>query len=119
MNRILLTFSLLIFTSQLALPNTRDGSKRGLHDGHHRGHAAHQYSGSMKVVLRNNSPESLDKAYFHLFFNAFQPGSMMDVRSAPSVIRTAGWVRAFLNCPKTNGDGLKWLRSCQREAGGL
>ena len=43
--------------------------------------AAHHGSGSMKVVLRNNSPESLDKAYFHLFFNAFQPGSMMDVRS--------------------------------------
>lgn len=43
--------------------------------------ASHQYTGSMKVVLKNNSPEALDKAYFHLFFNAFQPGSMMDVRS--------------------------------------
>lgn len=43
--------------------------------------ASHQYSGAMKVVLKNNSPDALDKAYFHLFFNAFQPGSMMDVRS--------------------------------------
>ena len=43
--------------------------------------AKHQYDGSMKVTLKNNSPDDLTKAYFHLFFNAFQPGSMMDVRS--------------------------------------
>ena len=41
--------------------------------------AAHQYSGSMKVVLGNNSPESLDQRT-SLFANAFQPG-MMDVHS--------------------------------------
>ena len=82
MNRILLTLSLLIFTCatgaaqypgwQQAVDYTMDITVDT---------TAHQYSGSMKVVLRNNSPESLDKAYFHLFFNAFQPGSMMDVRS--------------------------------------
>ena len=43
--------------------------------------ALHQYYGQMKVVYSNNSPESLDKVFWHLFFNAFQPGSMMDVRS--------------------------------------
>ncbi|MFZ8836506.1 MAG: M1 family metallopeptidase [Flavobacteriales bacterium] len=43
--------------------------------------AQHQYTGAMKVVLQNNSPDDLDRAFFHLFFNAFQPGSMMDVRS--------------------------------------
>jgi len=43
--------------------------------------ALHQYGGSMTVTLKNNSPDALDKAYFHLFFNAFQPESMMDVRS--------------------------------------
>ena len=43
--------------------------------------SSHQYDGSMQVDYQNNSPESLDKVYWHLFFNAFQPGSMMDVRS--------------------------------------
>ena len=41
----------------------------------------HQYHGEMTVVLKNNSPDALNRAYFHLFFNAFQPGSMMDIRS--------------------------------------
>ena len=41
----------------------------------------HQYDGYQKVQYTNNSPDTLQKAYFHLYFNAFQPGSMMDVRS--------------------------------------
>lgn len=41
----------------------------------------HQYSGTMVVTYINKSPETLDKVFWHLFFNAFQPGSMMDVRS--------------------------------------
>ena len=41
----------------------------------------HRYSGTMTVTYVNNSPETLDKVFWHLFFNAFQPGSMMDVRS--------------------------------------
>jgi len=43
--------------------------------------ANHQYSGTMAVTYINESPETLDKVFWHLFFNAFQPGSMMDVRS--------------------------------------
>ncbi|MBM72254.1 MAG: peptidase M1 [Crocinitomicaceae bacterium] len=41
----------------------------------------HQYKGSMSVMYTNNSPDNLDKIFLHAFFNAFQPGSMMDVRS--------------------------------------
>jgi ribosomal protein L31 len=41
----------------------------------------HQYSGKQKLVYTNNSPDELNKVYYHLYFNAFQPGSMMDVRS--------------------------------------
>ncbi len=40
-----------------------------------------KYKGKMQLEYTNNSPDELDKAYFHLYFNAFQPGSMMDVRS--------------------------------------
>lgn len=43
--------------------------------------ASHQYTGSQKITYTNNSPDALDKVFYHLYFNAFQPGSMMDVRS--------------------------------------
>lgn len=41
----------------------------------------HKLNGDQKLVYYNNSPDTLTKVYYHLFFNAFQPGSMMDVRS--------------------------------------
>ncbi|MCW5911292.1 MAG: M1 family metallopeptidase [Cyclobacteriaceae bacterium] len=41
----------------------------------------HKLTGDQKLVYHNNSPDTLTKVYYHLFFNAFQPGSMMDVRS--------------------------------------
>lgn len=41
----------------------------------------HQYSGKQKLEYTNNSPDELTRVYYHLYFNAFQPGSMMDVRS--------------------------------------
>ena len=69
--------------------------------------AAHQYSGSMKVVPETTARNRLTKR-FHLFFNAFQPGSMMDVRSRTISDPTAK-IREFLNCLKMNT--LKWLRS--------
>ena len=40
-----------------------------------------QFSGKQTVRYKNNSPETLDKVFFHLYFNAFQPGSAMDVRA--------------------------------------
>lgn len=43
--------------------------------------AKHQYKGTQKAVYTNNSPDELTKVYYHLYFNAFQPGSQMDVRS--------------------------------------
>jgi len=41
----------------------------------------HQFKGKQTIEYTNNSPDELDKVYFHLYFNAFQPGSLMDVRS--------------------------------------
>lgn len=41
----------------------------------------HQFTGVQKLKYTNNSPDTLKRAYYHLYFNAFQPGSMMDVRS--------------------------------------
>lgn len=41
----------------------------------------HQFSGDQKIIYYNNSPDTLNKVFIHLYFNAFQPGSMMDIRS--------------------------------------
>jgi len=41
----------------------------------------HQFKGTQKIVYTNNSPDELDKVFYHLYFNAFQPGSMMDMRN--------------------------------------
>ncbi|MFI2741589.1 M1 family metallopeptidase [Zhouia sp. PK063] len=40
----------------------------------------YQYTGTQKLVYTNNSPDSLKQVFYHLYFNAFQPGSEMDVR---------------------------------------
>jgi hypothetical protein len=44
-------------------------------------HLNHQYTGNSRIVFTNNSPDALDKAFFHLYNNAFKPESSMDVRS--------------------------------------
>ena len=41
----------------------------------------YQYKGKQVLVYTNNSPDVLHRVYYHLYFNAFQPGSEMDVRS--------------------------------------
>jgi hypothetical protein len=41
----------------------------------------HQFSGNQTLVYDNNSPDTLRRVFYHLYLNAFQPGSMMDVRS--------------------------------------
>lgn len=41
----------------------------------------HRFTGTQKLTYTNNSPDTIKEVYYHLYFNAFQPGSMMDVRS--------------------------------------
>ena len=44
-------------------------------------HENHQFLGDQNLIYYNNSEDTITKVFFHLYFNAFQPGSMMDVRS--------------------------------------
>ncbi len=39
------------------------------------------YEGSEIITYTNNSSDTLRKIFFHLYFNAFQPNSEMDIRS--------------------------------------
>ena len=34
-----------------------------------------QYSGKQELLYTNNSPDTLKKVFYHLYFNAFQPES--------------------------------------------
>ena len=40
----------------------------------------YQYKGKQELIYTNNSQDTLNKVYYHLFNNAFQPGSEMDAR---------------------------------------
>ena len=43
--------------------------------------ATNRFSGREKIEYTNNLPDTLKKVFFHLYWNAFQPNSMMDTRS--------------------------------------
>lgn len=63
--------------------------------------ATNRFTGTEKLEYTNHSPDTLDKVYFHLYWNAFQPGSSMDVRS-----RELGKIQ--IAEPRRNSDGLDW-----------
>ncbi|MCP9199283.1 M1 family metallopeptidase [Gramella sp. GC03-9] len=39
-----------------------------------------QYTGTQELVYTNNSPDTLNRVFYHLYFNAFQPDSEMNAR---------------------------------------
>ena len=53
-----------------------------------------RFTGTQKLEYTNNSPDTLWKVFYHLYWNAFQPNSMMDVRS-----RELGKIRINNNNP--------------------
>ncbi|MEZ2413691.1 M1 family metallopeptidase [Muriicola sp. E247] len=40
----------------------------------------YRYTGTQSLVYTNNSPDTLNRVFYHMYFNAFQPGSEMDIR---------------------------------------
>ncbi|MFN3666002.1 MAG: M1 family metallopeptidase, partial [Sediminibacterium sp.] len=60
-----------------------------------------RFAGTEKIDYWNNSPDTLTRIFFHLYWNAFQPNSSMDVRS-----RELG--KTVLREPSRFGDGLDW-----------
>ena len=49
-----------------------------------------QFTGKQKLEYTNNSPDTLTRVFYHLYFNAFQPESMMDTRSRRQGTITGG-----------------------------
>lgn len=60
-----------------------------------------RFNGTQKIDYFNQSPDTLNKIFMHLYWNAFQPNSSMDVRS-----RELG--KTKLADPRRNNDGLDW-----------
>jgi hypothetical protein len=60
-----------------------------------------RFTGTEKLEYINNSPDTLNRVFFHLYWNAFQPNSSMDVRS-----RELGKTR--IAEPRGQSDGLDW-----------
>lgn len=46
---------------------------------------SHSYAGRQQLTYVNNSPDTLREVYYHLFYNAFKPGSVMDRRDREPV----------------------------------
>jgi len=43
--------------------------------------SSNRFTGKQQLEYTNNSPDTLKKVFYHLYWNAFQPNSMMDTRS--------------------------------------
>ena len=43
--------------------------------------ATNRFTGKQQLDYTNHSPDTLRKVFYHLYWNAFQPNSMMDNRS--------------------------------------
>ncbi len=71
--------------------------------------------GKERLVYKNNSPDTLREMFFHLYFNAFKPGSAMDVRSrtiddpdprvSDRILNLAPGEVGDLECPAIRQDG--------------
>ncbi len=43
--------------------------------------STNRFTGKEELQYFNNSPDTINKVFYHLYWNAFQPGSMMDTRN--------------------------------------
>ena len=69
-------------------------------------------TGTEQIEYYNNSPDTLSKVFFHMYWNAFQPNSSMDVRS-----QQLG--KVVLGKDKQDKDVLDWDRRVMDRIGKL
>jgi hypothetical protein len=88
MKRKLLISALLLLTFSLTLTSPADAQRAGYWQQEVEYEMeidfdveTNRYQGFQKLTYHNHSPDTLNRVFYHLFFNAFQPNSMMDTRS--------------------------------------
>ncbi|MDP1843409.1 MAG: M1 family peptidase, partial [Sediminibacterium sp.] len=64
---------------------------------------SNRFSGTEKIEYTNNSSDTLSRVFLHLYWNAFQPNSSMDMRS-----RELGKTVISEPNPRRASDGLDW-----------
>ena len=75
----------------------------------------HQMRGTQQLTYTNNSPDTLRTVYYHLYFNAFHPNSMMaernrhlydpDGRIVPRIFNLGGDTRGYHRIESMRQDG--------------
>ncbi len=82
MNKITIVLALILISSGLmAQPENRWQQRVSYKMNIDMDAAKNQFKGKQTLEYSNNSDNSLSKVFYHLYFNAFQPNSSMDVRS--------------------------------------
>lgn len=61
----------------------------------------YKYTGKQELVYTNNSPDTLRRVFYHLYNNAFQPGSEMDARLKTIADPDGRMVKSFKSGDKT------------------
>ena len=61
----------------------------------------YRYTGKQELVYTNNSRDTLNRVFYHLYNNAFQPGSEMDARLKAIADPDKRMVKSFKNGTKT------------------
>lgn len=74
----------------------------------------HHLHGKQLLTYFNNSPDTLTCVYFHLQFNAFQPGSMMDSRSR-NIVDPDNRIRSRIAALAPDQTGYQKILSLNRE----
>ncbi len=60
----------------------------------------HTYNGTQKLVYTNNSSDTLNKVFYHLYFNAFKPGTDLEQNSRYSADDSREMSEKLLSMPK-------------------
>jgi hypothetical protein len=82
MNRLFILFFLFTATSNISMAQAERWQQKVKYTMQiNVDTSTNRFTGKQKLVYTNNSPDVLKKVFYHLYFNAFQPGSSMDVRS--------------------------------------
>ncbi|MAP99926.1 MAG: peptidase M1 [Flavobacteriaceae bacterium] len=60
----------------------------------------HTYEGTQRLVYKNNSPDELSRVFYHLYFNAFKPGTDLEQNSRNSVDDSRSMSEKLLTIPE-------------------